>query len=163
MSIVTRKRDDSDYSPTWKWVDNEELVGTHVEFRRASTDNGEKVVWEIRSGEHGSVSVFLDPTNLLMKVQAELARRKTKHGEPRLEPEERVRLNPGAKRPSKRTPGQTVWPFPVVEFEHGLPDTSAEEFLVSGISATADEGEALEDAIAKDNPAPPAQGEDIPF
>ena len=93
MSIVSRQ-DDSDYSPTWKWVDEEELAGAHVEFRRASTDNGDKIVWEIESDEHGRVSVWLDPTNLQAKVRGELARRKAKHGEPRLEDGERVRLNP---------------------------------------------------------------------
>jgi hypothetical protein len=146
MAIVA-KTEDSDYSPTWKWADEEELVGAHVEFRRASTENGDKVVWELDSDEHGRVSVWVDPANLEAKVRAELARRKAKLGEPRLVAGERVRLNPGTKRPSKRTPGQTVWPFPVVEFEHGLPDTSAEELLLSGTPAP-DEGEVLEEAVA---------------
>ena len=61
MAIVA-KTDDSDYSPTWKWGDEEELAGAHVEFRRASTENGDKVVWELDSDEHGRVSVWLDPT-----------------------------------------------------------------------------------------------------
>jgi hypothetical protein len=55
MTIVASK-DDSDYAPNWKWTDEEELVGAHVEFRRANTDNGAKVVWEIASDEHGLVT-----------------------------------------------------------------------------------------------------------
>ena len=170
MAIVARK-EDSDYSPTWKWVDEEELVGAHVEFRRATTDNGAKVVWELESDEHGRVSVWLDPANLVTKVRAELVRRKAKHGEPRLEDSERVRLNPGTKRPSKRTPGQTVWPFPVVEFEHGVPDTSAEELLLTGAPGP-DDSEALEEAVGDgdavtDEPADSetegGADDDIPF
>ena len=34
MGIVT-SRTDSDYSPTWKWEPDEEVAGTHVEFRTA--------------------------------------------------------------------------------------------------------------------------------
>lgn len=158
MAIVATS-ENSDYSPTWKWQDEEELAGAHVEFRRASTDNGDTVVWEIQTDDHGPVSVWLDKTNLVTKVRGELARRKAKTGEPRLEPGERVRLNPGAKRPSKKTPGQTVWPFPVVEFEHGLPDTSAEELLVSDEAPEADEGEALEEAVE----ASADDDDDIPF
>ena len=155
MSIAQNQ--DSDYSPTWKWSDEEELAGAHGEFRRASTENGEKIVWEIDSDEHGRVSVWLDPVNLQAKVRGELARRKAKHGEPRLEDGERVRLNPGTKRASKRTPGQTVWPFPIVEFEHGLPDTAAEEFLLSGVAPEPDGGDELEEAVDA------STDDDIPF
>jgi hypothetical protein len=162
MGIVA-KTDDSDFSPTWKWSDQEELAGTHVEFRRASTENGDKIVWELESDEHGHVSVWLDPTNLQAKVRGELARRKAQNGEPRLEADERVRLNPGTKRASKRTPGQTVWPFPVVWFEHGLPDTAAEEFLLSAVAP--DEGDELEEAVepSADGDGSASNGDDIPF
>jgi hypothetical protein len=94
----------------------------HVKFWRARTDDGEKVVWELRSDQHGRATVWVEPANLVAKVRVELSRRKAKDGEPRLKDGERVRLNPGTKRPSKRTAGQTVWPFPLFEFEHGLPD-----------------------------------------
>jgi hypothetical protein len=162
MAIIA-KQEDSDYSPTWKWQDDEPLEGTHVEFRRATTENGDKVVWELNSDEHGPVSIWLEPSNLVAKVQAELARRKAKTGEPRLTVGERVRLDPGAKRPSKRTPGQTVWPFPTVWFEHGVPDTTAEELLISGVAPEPDEGEALDEAVDTDNPAPGGSDDDIPF
>lgn len=165
MAIVARP-DDSDFSPTWKWADDEELAGGHVEFRRASTDNGDKIIWEINSDEHGPVSVWLDPTNLVAKVRGELARRKEKLGEPRIEIGERIRLNPGTKRPSKRTPGQTVWPFPTVEFENAVPDTSAEELLVSGVESKPDGGEALNEAAGgadtNDEPPPAAAANDEP-
>lgn len=163
MTIVARK-DDSDYSPTWKWVDEEELEGRHVEFRRAKTENGDKVVWEIEHDKHGPVSVWLDPAVLVTKVRGELARRKAERGEPRLEPAEGVRINPGTKRPSKNTPGQTVWPFPVVEFEHGVPEPSAEEQLLEGSGyEVRNAEEALEEAVTEDNPAPGGQTDDVPF
>ena len=169
MAIVART-DDSDYSPTWKWSDEEELAGAHVEFRLASMEHGEAVVWEIDSEGHGPVSVWLEPANLKLKVQRELGRRLRERGASRLEPGERVRLNPGTKRPSKRNASQTIWPFPLVEFEHGVPDMSAEEFLLAGAVEPDNGEEALEEAVApppipeQELVAGGAQGrDDIPF
>lgn len=141
----------SDYSPSWKWVDDEELVGEHVDFRRAAVDGEDRVVWEIRT-KLGPVSVWIEPAVLKTKVRAELARRKAARGVAALEPGETVRVNPGTKRPSQRTPGQSVWPFPVVEFEHGVPEQSAEELLLA-------ESNELENTDAGDD----ALGDDIPF
>lgn len=156
---------DGDYSPTWKWADDELLEGTHVEFRRATTDSGEKVVWEIETYPHGPVSVWVEPAALVAKVRGELARRKAKTGEPRLQRGEQIRINPGAKRPSRRNPSQTVWPFPVVWFEHGIPDTAAEEFLLDDTAEPpAEDGDALDEAAeAEIPPLPPAADDDIPF
>ena len=99
-------------------------------------------------------------------MRGEVARRKEKLGEPRIEIGERIRLNPGTKRPSKRTPGQTVWPFPTVEFENAVPDTSAEELLVSGVESKPDGGEALNEAAGgadtNDEPPPAAAANDEP-
>jgi hypothetical protein len=151
MAIVPRKTD-SDFSPTWKWTDDEELGGAHVEFRKAAVDGGDKIVWEIDAEKHGPVSVWLDFAVLVEKVRSELGRRKITNGSPVLEPRERVRINPGKKRPSKRNPGQTVWPFPVVEFEHGVPEQSAEEFLLAGSAVDKPDDELLEDAVVAEQP-----------
>jgi hypothetical protein len=167
MGIVPNPKD-SDYSPTWRWIDDEELVAAHVEFRRAQTEYGDSVVWEVNADGTGPASVWLQPANLVAKVRAELARRKTATGEARLEPGERVRINPGRKRPSKRNPKQTVWPFPTVAFEHGVPETSAEEFLLARAVETDNGKEALEEAVEANSPLPKPQqeeeaGDDIPF
>ena len=129
--MIVPQDKDSDYPASWKWVAEEVLEGGHVEFRRVTTENGDKVVWELDTEAHSRVSVWVEPANLVAKVKGELARRKAKRGEPQLEEGERVRINPGTKRPSKRNPGQEVWPFSEVWFEHGLPDTSAEGLLLS--------------------------------
>ncbi len=161
MPIVTRTGD-GDYSPTWKWSNDETLEGVHVEFRKASVpERGEVVVWELKSDEHGPVSIWVDPTNLLAKVQRELQNRQRERGSASIEAGERVRINPGVKRPSKRNPAQTVWPFPLVWFEHGAPDRSAEELLLANTSTAAEEnGEDALDAAAS---APPLPAYDIPF
>jgi len=162
MSIVSNPGD-SDFSPTWKWRDDEELAGRHVEFRRASTALGEAVVWEIRTNERGPVSVWLEPAVLVRKVRDELARRRAERGEARLEPDELVRLNPGVKRASKRSAGQTLWPFPVVWFEHGVPEQTAEDFLLAGAGEPDDGGGELEAATAPPPLSPPGDGDGIPF
>ncbi len=167
MPIVTGTGD-SDFSPSWKWADDETLEGTHVEMRKATTEHGETVVWELATEEDGRVSVWINPANLLAKVRRELQNRQRERGSAGIvDVGERVRINPGVKRPSKRNPGQTVWPFPVVWFEHGAPDRSAEELLLADTS-TADEenGEDVLDAAAvvttkADDEK--AAGDDIPF
>ncbi len=161
MPIVTGTGD-SDYSPTWKWADDETLEGGHVEMRKATTEHGEKVVWELETQEDGRVSVWVDPANLLAKVRRELQNRQRERGSASIDVGERVRINPGVKRPSKRNPGQTVWPFPLVWFEQGAPDRSAEELLLE-TSPAGDEPE--EDALeAVAAPAPiPTVDDDIPF
>jgi hypothetical protein len=167
MPIVANQGD-SDYSPTWKWADSEVLEGGHVEFRKASTDNGDVVVWEIDSDGHGPVSVWVEPMNLKAKVQRELRNRRRERGAGQLEDGERVRIDPGVKRPSKRNPSQSVWPFPVVEFEHGVPDRSAEELLLDGAEAEPDDDELDEAASGDGDDEPAAAGasaadDDIPF
>ncbi len=180
MAIVPNSKD-SDYAPTWKLVDDEPVGAAkrdepatwprHVELRRAMTENGTKVVWELElSGGKGNTSLWLDPAVLVTKVRGELARRKATRGIAQLEPGERVFLDPGRKRPSKRTAGQTVWPFPHVVFESGVPEPSAEELLLSGEPASeSDDGEdALDDATAEppipEQPASKDDGDDgLPF
>ena len=181
MGIVANEKD-SDYSPTWKLVDGEPVGWAeleepatwpkHVELRKAMTENGTKLVWELElGGGKGNTSLWLDPAVLVTKVRAELARRKATRGVTQLAPGERVYLDPGHKRPSKRTAGQTVWPFPHVLFENGVPEQSAEELLLAGEPASeGDDGEdALDDATAEP-PIPEqaadeegAQGDDIPY
>ena len=169
MAIVPAS--DSDYSPTWKWQDEEPLEGTHVEFRKANTpDKGEVVVWEILSDKYGPVSVWVEPANLRIRVQRELRNRKRERGSAQLEPGERVNLNPGTKRPSKRNPGMTVWPFPDVSFEHGAPDRSAEELLLAGDdNGSNGDGGNDDEALAEAATEPPIGGgqlgpdDDLPF
>jgi hypothetical protein len=137
--IVTEDKD-SNYPRTWKWQEDEVLEGTHFEMRKTTGyDGGAVVVWEIALSADQRVSVWLEPAVLRTKVTDELRRRKSERGSPTLDTGERVRINPGAKRPSKRTAGQTVWPFPEVWFEHGVPDRSAEELLLEGAEPTRDE------------------------
>ncbi len=182
MAIVPNDKD-SDYSPTWKLVDSEPVGWAeledpstwpkHVELRKAMTENGTKLVWELElAGGKGNTSLWLDPAVLVTKVRAELQRRKSTRGVAQLEPGERVYLDPGTKRASKRTAGQTVWPFPEVRFENGVPEPSAEELLLSGAPAEdeSDVDDALDDAAAE-APIPEqsadneegARGDDIPF
>jgi hypothetical protein len=99
--------------------------------------------------------VWLDPANLVSAVRGELDRRKKARGSATLDPGERVRINPGAKRPSRKDPTRTVWPFPVVEFENGVPVESAEEFLLATGTEAGDEGEAASQ--------PEQADDDIPF
>jgi len=135
------------------------LAGTHVEFRKANTpDKGEVVVWEIKSDKYGPVSVWVEPANLRNRVQQELRNRKRERGSAQLEQGERVRLNPGAKRPSKRNPGMTVWPFPDVSFEHGAPDRSAEELLLAGSDGDGGNGDS-DEALAEATAEPPIGGQ----
>jgi hypothetical protein len=149
--VIVSKQGDSDYSPTWKWSADEELGGTHVEFRKANVEGLEKVVWEIETPEHGPVSVWLDPAVLVQKVRDELKRRKAERGAARLEPGERVRLNPGEKRASKSDASRSMWPFPLVWFEHGVPDRSAEELLLDDDTASDDFDPEAEGGLTDDN------------
>ena len=163
MAIVPQDKA-SDYAPNWKWRDDEVLEGRHVELRKANSINGEVVVWEIGT-ENGPVSVWIEPAVLRRKLTAELARRKAERGSPQLEAGERVRINPGTKRPSKTTAGQSVWPFPEVWLEHGVPDKSAEDLLLDQATLEPDD-ETLHDAVdAEAPPLPRTEGgdDDIPF
>lgn len=160
MSIVA-KEGDSGFPPTWKWVDDEELVGAHRVMRRArGYDGADAIVWEIEVERAGPVSVWLEPTNLVTKVQGELRRRKKATGTALIGPGEKVRINPGTKRPSKLDSSRTVWPFPIVEFEHGIPEESAEELLLQGFGAD-EPGDVLSEASEDDAAAP--DDDDCPF
>jgi hypothetical protein len=154
MPIVASSKS-SDYSPTWRWADDEPLEGTHVEFRTATVpERGDVAVWELETDVYGPVSVWVEPANLKLKVRRELRNRLRERGNARIEKGERIRINPGTKRPSKRNPNQTVWPFPEVWFEHGAPDQSAEELLLSSEEPSEEQA----DAESQDR-----EDDDIPF
>ena len=132
-------------------------------MRKATVPSGEtKVILELETTEHGRVSVWLDTAVLRKKFRAELQRRLRERGEAKLEPGETIRLNPGTKRPSRTTPGATVWPFPTVEFEHGVPEETAEELLLAdALDSGEAESQDAADALAIEAAA--CTDDDLPF
>jgi len=122
--------EDNDVPASWEWQEDEVLAGRHVEFCRANSPGSGDVIWVLVLDDGQRVSVWVEPSILKAKLADELRRRQIDGGTPTLRNGERVRVNPGSKRISKRGSGQTVWPFPLVWFEHGVPDASAEELLL---------------------------------
>ena len=79
---VTTAPEDSDYSPDWKWVAEEELEGTPVEFQASQHREWREGRVELDTAKRGRVSVWVDPSNPVAKLKAERAGRKNMHGEP---------------------------------------------------------------------------------
>ncbi len=55
-----------------------------------------------------------------------------------------------------------MWPFPVVWFEHGVPDTTAEEFLLGAAPEHETDNDPLDEAAEDDDGAKGAD-DDVPF